>query len=206
MLVRDPVEEIKSTKVFSHLASQSPEYADRAVRFVEAIAPILATTVQHFPLYTRHDAHHGFQVVRRLQDVLQDDCFDSGSDKSLGAPELFLLIAAAYAHDLGMTVFPDEAPDLKSKLDLPVDEWETSVALTDYLRREHSKRGGAYIHRNASVFGVPENLVAPLDWIMKSHNLSVSELEANLRIPFAADDRVLDVCQLAAIFCTADAI
>ena len=206
MLVRDPVEEIKSTKVFSHLASQSPEYADRAVRFVEAIAPILATTVQHFPLYTRHDAHHGFQVVRRLQDVLQDDCFDSGSDKSLGAPELFLLIAAAYAHDLGMTVFPDEAPDLKSKLNLPVDEWKTSAALTNYLRREHSKRGGAYIHRNASVFGVPENLVAPLDWIMKSHNLSVSELEANLRIPFAADDRVLDVRQLAAILCTADAI
>jgi hypothetical protein len=206
VLVRDSVEEIKSTKAFSHLASQSPEYADRAVRFVEAIAPILATTVQHFPLYTRHDAHHGFQVVRRLQDVLQDGCFDSGSEKSLGAPELFLLIAAAYAHDLGMTVFPDEATDLKSKLDLPLDEWETSVALTNYLRREHSKRGGAYIHRNASVFGVPENLVAPLDWIMKSHNLSVSELEANLRIPFAADDRVMDVRQLAAILCTADAI
>jgi hypothetical protein len=162
--------------------------------------------VQHFPLYTRHDAHHGFQVVRRLQDVLQDGCFDSGSEKSLGAPELFLLIAAAYAHDLGMTVFPDEAPDLKSKLDLPVDEWKTSVTLTNYLRREHSKRGGAYIHRNSSVFGVPENLVAPLDWIMKSHNLSVSELEANLRIPFAAHDRVMDVRQLAAILCTADAI
>lgn len=206
MLVRDPIEEVKSTKVFLHLELLSSEYASRAVRFVERIAPILATTVQHFPLYTRHDAHHGFQVVRRLQDVLHDGCFDLESNKSLGAPELFLLIAAAYAHDLGMTVFPDEAQDLKLKLDLPVDEWETSVALTNYLRSEHSKRGGAYIHRNASDFGVPENLVAPLDWIMKSHNLSVAELEENLRTPFAADDRVLDVRQLAAILCTADAI
>lgn len=206
MLVRDPVEELKSTKVFSYLASQSPEYADRAVRFVRMIAPILATTIQHFPLYTRHDAHHGFQVVRRLEDVLQDGCLEMESSKSLGPPELFLLIAAAYAHDLGMTVFPGEEPVLRARLALPDHGWETSVPLTNYLRREHSKRGGAYIHQNALAAGVPENLVAALDWIMKSHNLSVSELEANLRKPFAADDRVLDVRQLAAILCTADAI
>lgn len=206
MLVRDPVEEIKSTKVFLHLAAQSMEYADRAIRFVEAIAPILATTVRHFPLYTRHDAHHGFQVVRRLQDVLLEGCLETGTDISLGVPELFLLIAAAYAHDLGMTVFPDEAREIQSTLGLPADGWETHVVLTNYLRREHSKRGGAYIHRNASVFGVPENLVAPLDWIMKSHNLSVSELEANLKDPYAADGREMDVRQLAAILCSADAI
>ncbi|MCB4360406.1 HD domain-containing protein [Quatrionicoccus australiensis] len=204
--MRDPIEELKSTRVFSHLSSQSPEYADRAAQFVEIIAPILATTIQHFPLYTRHDAHHGFQVVRRLENVLLKDCLEIGSSKSLGAPELFLLIAAAYAHDLGMTVFPGEEPALRTTLDLPEHGWETSVPLTDYLRREHSKRGGAYIHQNALAMGVPENLVAPLDWIMKSHNLSVSELEANLRKPFAADGRVLDVRQLAAILCSADAI
>lgn len=206
MEVRDPVEELRSTRVFGHLASQSTQYAERAIRFLQAIAPILATTSRHFPLYTRHDAHHGFQVVRRLEEVLQVECLETGSSKSLGTPELFLLIAAAYAHDLGMTVFPGEEAELSAKLNLPKLEWETSVALTDYLRREHSKRGGAYIHRNALDLGVPENLVAPLDWIMKSHNLSVSELETKLRGPFAADDRVLDVRQLAAILCVADAI
>ena len=104
MLVKDPVEELKSTRVFSHLMAQSSEYADRAIRFVQMVAPILATTVQHFPLYTRHDAHHGFQVVRRLDNVLQPGCLEMGSKQSLGAPELFLLIAAAYAHDLGNKV------------------------------------------------------------------------------------------------------
>lgn len=206
MLVRDPVEELKSTRVFSHLVAQSSEYADRAIRFVQMIAPILATTVEHFPLYTRHDAHHGFQVVRRLENVLQAGCLEMGSTQSLGAPELFLLIAAAYAHDLGMTVFPGEDSALRATLSLPEHDWKTSVPLTNYLRREHSKRGGTYIHQNALAMGVPENLVAPLDWIMKSHNLSVSELEANLRKPFAAEDRVLDVRQLAAILCSADAI
>ena len=206
MLVRDTVEELKSTRVFSHLALQSEEYADRAVQFVKTIAPILATTIRHFPLYTRHDAHHGFQVVRRLEDVLLDGCLERGSSKSLGAPELFLLIAAAYAHDLGMTVFPGEELALKAILDLPEHKWETCVPLTVHLRREHSKRGGIYIHQNALAMGIPENLVVPLDWIMKSHNLSVSELEANLRQPFAADSRVLDVRQLAVILCSADAI
>jgi hypothetical protein len=206
MQVKDPVEELKSTKVFRHLASQSNEYADRAVRFVEKIAPILATTVQYFPLYTRHDAHHGFQVVCRIADVLQEGCLDTGSNKSLGAPEIFLLIAAAYAHDLGMTVFPNEEPELRKHLNLPQEGWQTCQELTAFLRRDHSKRGGVYIHEHASEMGVPENLVAALDWIMKAHNLSVSELEANLRLPFAADGRVLDVQQLAVILCSADAI
>lgn len=206
MQVRDPVEELRSTAVFVHLASQSEEYATRAVRFVEGVAPILATTVRHFPLYTRHDAHHGYQVVKRLGDVMLPECLAPGSDKSLGAPELFLLIAAAYAHDLGMTVFPREEAELAAALKLPATGWETSVELTDYLRREHSRRGGTYIHANHLGLAVPENLVAALDWIMRSHNLSVSELEAALRVPFAGDDRVLDVRQLAAILCTADAV
>jgi hypothetical protein len=204
--VGEPLEELRSTEVFAHLASQSSEYADRAVRFVGAITPVLATTRRHFPLYTRHDAHHGFQVVRRLAEVILPECLAPSSVESLEAPELFLLIAAAYAHDLGMTVFPGEEAELSTQLNLPEVGWETSVTLTNYLRREHSKRGGRYIHSNASALGVPENLVAPLDRIMKAHNLSVSELEAQLRLPFAADDRVLDVRQLAAILCTADAV
>ena len=127
MEVKEAVEELKSTKIFVHLIAQSSEYSQRAIQFVQAIAPLLATTQRHFPLYTRHDAHHGYQVVRRLEEVLQEECLKPGSDKSLGASELFLLVAAAYAHDLGMTVFPGEEVELSEQLTLPKVGWETSI-------------------------------------------------------------------------------
>ena len=74
MQPRDPIVELHDTRLYSALASSDREYADRITRFVAEIAPILATTQRHFPYYTRHDAHHGFRVVRRMEQVLEPTC------------------------------------------------------------------------------------------------------------------------------------
>jgi hypothetical protein len=206
MHVRDPIEELESTAAFAYLLRVSPDYAERARRFVRGVAPILASTQKHFPYYTRHDAHHGFQVVCRLADVMLPRCLQADTSQCLSGAELFLLIAAAYSHDLGMTVFPGEQHALAAKLKLPDEKWETSQALTEYLRQEHSRRGGNYIYQHAETLGVPENLVAPLDFIMRSHNMSLPQLDVEGRTPFAAEGRELDIRQLAAILCTADAL
>lgn len=202
----DVIEELHSTVLFAHLQKQSEEYARRITKFVGSIAPILATVKTHFPYYTRHDAHHGFRVTKRIGQVLDKNCFDLGSELSLGHVELFLLIAAAYAHDLGMTVFPGEAESLRANFSLDGNSWETDEKLTAYLRENHSNRGGRYIHAHADEFGVPENLVSALDAMMRSHNLTITELEQKLREPFAAAERIIDVRQIAAILCVGDAI
>jgi hypothetical protein len=106
-----------------------------------------------------------------------------------------------------MTVFPGEEAELIKDLCLPTDHgWETSPNLQDYLRKNHSNRGATYIHLNAERLRMPVNLVGPLDWMMRSHNLSIPELDRNLSVPFAAEERVIDVRQLAIILCIADAI
>src|ERR1035441_5846364 len=116
MRVRDPQEELKDTQLYKTLANVSTEFAENIETFVSKIAPILATTVRHFPYYTRHDAHHGFRVLRRMEQLIVPECFSAGTECSLGATELFLLIAAAYSHDLGMTVFPGEESQLAKDL------------------------------------------------------------------------------------------
>ena len=207
MPVRDPIIELQSTCLYMRLNKLSEDYAQRVTTFVSQIAPLLASTCRYFPYYTRHDANHGYRVIRRMEQVLLPDCLKPGKSRSLGATEIFLLIASAYAHDLGMTVFPGEEEELKKSLALSLTpDWETNPALQAYLRRDHSRRGGAYIAANADKLKVPTNLIAPLDWIMKSHNLSIQELETNLRDPFAAEERVIDVGQLAVVLCVADAI
>ena len=67
MQVRDPITELHDTQLYCELARTDQEYAQRITQFVRAIAPILATTQSYFPYYTRHDAHHGFRVVRRME-------------------------------------------------------------------------------------------------------------------------------------------
>ena len=106
-----------------------------------------------------------------------------------------------------MTVFPGEHEQLVRELSQAFEPgWETSTVLQDYLRAEHSRRGGEYIANNSQRLGIPQNLVDPLNWIMRSHNLGIADLDKNLADPFAAEERVIDVRQLSIILCIADAI
>jgi hypothetical protein len=207
MRVKDPIEELRQTLLYKKLHELSGEFAGRIEVFVSKIAPVLASTVRFFPYYTRHDANHGYRVTRRIEQILKLDCFDPGNPCSLGATEIFLLIASAYAHDLGMAVFPGEESGLAKMLSFSLDPgWETNSDLQNHLRKNHSKRGGDYVSGNANELQVPINLVGQLDWMMKSHNLSIPELDENLRDPFAAEERVIDIRQLSIILCIADAI
>lgn len=207
MQIRDPLTELHDTKLYGRLISLDPEYAEKITTFVHGIAPLLASIKGHFPYYTRHDAHHGFQVVRRMEQCLLPSCFDTTQPGALTSHEIFLLIAAAYAHDLGMTVFPKEKNDLMATLNQSTEPgWQTNEVLQLYLRQNHSSRGGEFIDRNADGLGVPRNLVAALDLLMKAHNYSIPQLEEELHRPFAAGQKESDLAQLAVIVCVADAI
>ncbi|RMK82239.1 ATP-binding protein [Pseudomonas aeruginosa] len=207
MQIRNPITELHDTKLYGHLLSLDQEYADRITTFVREVAPLMATIKDYFPYYTRHDAHHGYQVVSRMEHCLLTSCFNPTQPEALTAQEIFLLIAAAYAHDLGMTVFPGEEQALATKLGLHLESsWLTNESLQRYLRQNHSSRGGEYIDKNAEQLGVPRNLVAALDLLMKAHNYSIPQLEGELQRPFAAGQKGSNLAQLAVIVCVADAI
>lgn len=207
MQVRNPIIELHETTLYKYLASINQEYSERITTFVREIAPLMATIENYFPYYTRHDAHHGYQVTGRMAQCILPSCIDSTKPEALTAQETFLLIAAAYAHDLGMAVFPGEEPSLAIKLGLEeTPEWQTSNKLQSYLRRNHSSRGGEYIEKHAEQLGVPRNLVSALDLLMKAHNYSIAQLEKELQHPFATGQKESDLAQLAAIVCVADAI
>ena len=106
-----------------------------------------------------------------------------------------------------MTVFPGEADELAKSLSIRrITGWGTNPVLQKHLRDNHSKRGGDYLFHNAKDLQLPINLVGPLDWLMKSHNMSIPEMDTTLSDPFAGGERVIDLRQLAVILCVADAI
>jgi Histidine kinase-, DNA gyrase B-, and HSP90-like ATPase len=205
--MKDPVVELRETDLYSSLLRDSPDFSTRIERLVVGLSPLLASTVRHFPYYTRHDAHHGYNVVRRIEQIVKPECFVTGGPASLAPSERFLLIAAAYAHDLGMTVFPGEESELLNRLGIgKTPGWETHPLLQNHLRAEHSRRGGKYIERHADALGIPIPLVSALDKMMRAHNFSIAELEKDLHLPYAAEAKEIDVRQLAVIVCVADAL
>ncbi|SPJ25377.1 HD domain-containing protein [Palleronia abyssalis] len=207
MEIREPLVELRSTRLFQRLVELDAALAEKAAHFLKVVAPILATTATHFPYYTRHDAHHGFRVLRRIEQVVVPGCLHGQGIEEFGAAEIYLLILAAYAHDLGMTVFPGEADQLLAQLGIANESgWETDGRLQSHLRREHSRRGGRYIHMQSSSLSVPVNLVDALDKIMRAHNLSIDVLEGEIPAAYAAEERLIDVRQLAVIICVADAL
>ncbi|MGG6895874.1 HD domain-containing protein [Rhizobium sp. BR 315] len=203
----NPVEDLRTTPVYAALLASDSTYAGRIETFVGELAPVLGTTVDHFPYYTRHDAIHGCNVVRRIGNVLKPACLLPGTDFTLAPAELFLLIAAAYAHDLGMTVFSGEEDRILAGLQVEkTAHWKLDPTLQAHLRDQHSARGGAYIEEHATRLGIPFPLVKPLDMMMRAHNLGLTELESQLQLPIAVDARPVDLKQLAVILCVADAM
>ncbi len=206
MIIRNPLEELKDTKLYQYLSEIDSEYSGRIIPFVEDVSPILSTIVNYFPHYTRHDAHHGYRVTQRIHQILFPNCIISVNPGALCPVEVFLLIASAYAHDIGMTIFPGEEEKIAEMFGIKSADLQTNKTVLNYLRNHHSKRGGDYISDNAEKLGVPLHLIGPLDWMMKSHNLSIPELDCKLAKPFAAQEKIIDVRQLSVLLCIGDAL
>ena len=206
MVVGDPIEELKSTELFKYLELIDKEYSQNVKLFVSGIAPILKSIEFYFPYYTRHDAHHGFRVCNRIYQIIKPHCLQKTSDQSYNAAEVFLLIAAAYAHDLGMAVFPNEEDTLSIEIGIKKEELYTTKMslLQNHLRTYHSTRGKKYITDNASKLGLKPNLISLLSDMMKSHNLSIKEFNQQLSFPASAQDKEIFINQLSAILCIAD--
>jgi len=202
-----PVNELKTTSLYQYLVKLDEEYAGYIEIFVNNISPILSTIQEYFPYYTRHDAGHGYKVCGRISQIIDKDCLIEGSLMSFTAAEIFLLIASSYAHDLGMAVFSNEEDELCHSLGIEkIDGWKTNSLLQDYLRKNHSTRGGKYIVDNYDSLAVPKNIISPLNDMMRSHNLSISKLEFELKGRVAAQEKEINLKQLAVILCIADAL
>jgi hypothetical protein len=197
--------ELKSTKLFSYLKSLDPDLSNKCIQFVENTAPILATIVDYFPFYTRHDANHSYNVIKRMSEIILPECLENGNDISLSKSEAFLLLCSAYGHDLGMAILPGEEDEVLHNLNLTkIEGWKTNINLQLFLRKTHSERGGTYIFKKKDSIGIPLPFVQQLNLLNKSHNYSLNALHRNLGKRLSSDSQELNLMQLASILCIAD--
>lgn len=201
------IESLKKTRAWEKLSQSDSALASKAITFVSAVAPILDTIVDYFPNYTNHDGTHSLKIVERYGDILKDECFQDDNSYTLTSTEIYLLICSAFAHDLGMTVFPGEKDKILHEQNVVEDShWMTNKNLQTFLRKTHSTRGYDYLVNHEKEMHIPSHLLSYLNFLMAAHNESTESLRQKTSRKQAADHSIINLPQLAAILCVADAI
>ena len=92
--------------------------------------------VQYF---TSHDLNHSIRVIRYLYDL---SCCNKG--KPLSIEELYVLLAAAYLHDIGMQC---DVPDVQHVCDLYIEKGEEGYTQDQQkkIREKHGELAAAWI-------------------------------------------------------------
>jgi len=118
------------------------------------LARYLIEIRRYFHHYTDHSVEHSLRIVERIGRILTPE-----QVKKLSAAEIFILIATALVHDIGMVVSEREVLSLLndpeflaerdyaySKFDLipPTGDWRflgvERLFVSDYIRRRHGQR------------------------------------------------------------------
>lgn len=203
--IGSPVDELKSTRIWLRLQSINPERAREMVAFVEAIAPHLNSITNFFPLYTRHDCHHSYEVLERLSDITRPELLNE-QDSGFSDDEIVCLIVSAYAHDVGMCVFEtgDSLQTLSSTLGLPFPFNPDDERVSTYLRRNHAERSADYIQTSAAGKFVPEYLKGIIGQIIKGHNYSPEQIRSQIPEEAAIGRKSSNPQALTILLCCGD--
>lgn len=203
----DPLDLLRTSKIWKYLETINSDYARRCEQFVIITAPILDSIKEYFPYYTEHNAIHSGNILKRMAEVMYEECLAPNTPNSISDVEAYLLICSSYGHDLGMTIFPGEQDALLKTLDIEVDDnWKENPVLTKYLREKHSVRGYNFLLDNSEKLKIPNPFIGHLQYMMDAHNKNTEEIKKDIYGKYVGNAAELNLPQLACILCIADAL
>lgn len=161
----------------------------RLVRSVPRLNTLLAEIRRYHPHFTDHSISHSARIVRNIQCVLGPEQFrrDPTSIRPvLSSVDIFLLIAGALVHDIGMVIPDSEAAELlRSGVVLPHPDcgdvrdgyWHgvTRLQLAELARRHHPQRSMVMLMEQrfvpASLYEDAQALLKYLGLVAAAHGL-----------------------------------
>ncbi len=140
--------------ILARLESLDKKLFGKALEVAEAASAKLSRIVLTFPHYTSHDEKHKKRVLEICEWLA-----GPGLITQLTAPELFVLFAAIYLHDIGMVISPTERDVIEKS-----PEYHSFVsasglipeeALAEWVRQIHHRRSAEIIRdTHADVTGI----------------------------------------------------
>jgi len=131
--------------ILSQMKERDEGLYQKALTLQEEITPVLRRIVETFPHYTCHDDSHSDTVLTICGWLAGEELL-----KQLNGPELFVLFASIYLHDVGMVLSSAEREQIEASEDFR--EFERAhpklskiEALAEYLRQRHHQRSASIV-------------------------------------------------------------
>lgn len=146
-------------------AANKDAVADELLARLKIAIPVINRTLNDirifFRHYTDHTITHSLRIIQNYEYLIEEQhLYNTGrtSDSALSSVDLFLLIASALTHDIGMVIKESEINSLMADPDFPshVEQWiETNpdtanndwyrkgiprLAVADFVRKKHQRR------------------------------------------------------------------
>ena len=113
---------IDTIPLLRFLEARNPSYHSRALELRETVADWLSYVPATFPHYTRHTVYHSDEILRQISLILFNENLEPAVE-SLSSAEVYVMVAAAYLHDIGLVVSDSE----KQRI-LRSSDWERWTA------------------------------------------------------------------------------
>jgi len=150
--------------------------------------------------YTDHGIEHSEAVIRKLGDLIQENLLGSKPDSILNPYSVFILLASAYLHDIGMQAqkFSKKHESIKE-----YENWDL-----ESIREFHHKISSEWIREEYSSLEIREEDAYWISRIAEGHNVKL-KLETD-RFPIEYRIDYQNICIhprfLAALLRLADAL
>ena len=133
------------------LRNEAPEYHRIFKDNVKACQKLLSSYTALFPTYTDHSSLHSMQLINFCNSMVGKNI------EKLNADEIFVLLMAAYLHDVGMGLSREDFEEFSAQMPMvaayrkehPEEEG------SEVVRRFHNELSGCYIRKYASALELP---------------------------------------------------
>lgn len=122
-----------------------------------------------FPAYTGHDIQHSWRILKRVEDIMNEDALNG-----LSSLEIFCLVIATAFHDVGMISTEGEPEDIRK-----IHHFKSEKFLNDFL-----------MFRLSSISEYLSRLVKCIGFIARSHGTSWEDMTSD--DCFKRPERVLE--------------
>lgn len=153
---------MEDTCILSRLGGLDAGLRGDLKRVREAARAKLSRIVEVFPHYTSHDISHADTVLEICGWLAGPDLLDQ-----LNAPELFVLCASVYLHDIGMALEATERAEVEASPEYQSFQATSGLspveALAEWVRGDHHKRSADIIrrtHAEESGVAIPDRALA----------------------------------------------
>lgn len=165
---------------------------------------MLSKVAVYFSHFTDHSISHSISIISNISTFLGEQI------ASLTSTDLYLIVASALAHDIGMVISESELdrlegePEFRSFLEhyrpdteAAFDQWcrrgIARGAFSEYVRRYHARRSEAYVLEDnfpSELWGGENKLRQWIGKIAAAHGGSFSDLTENSKFPRSVTARL----------------